>query len=408
MTAPAPARFRSLDIFRGATVALMILVNNPGSWAHLYPPLAHAPWHGCTATDLVFPFFLFAVGNALALVMPGLQGAVFWPRVLRRTALIFAIGLCLNAAPFVRWNADGELVLRSWDTLRTMGVLQRIALAFGAAAVVVRLVASTRGVLAVAAVLLLGYWAACLAFGAPGDAYSPAGWFGTALDRTLLGAAHLYQGEGRPFDPEGLASTAPAIAQVLLGWWVGAKVLAAGRVAPSTAPRHLVSKLAWQLACMGLALVGAGLLWQQLGLPFNKKIWTSSYVLFSTGWATLMLAALIALVEGRGVAPWLAGWARAFEVFGRNPLFIFVLSGLVPRVLALWRWPVGVDVGPSAGVSTDGSPVWMTPLPWLYQHVFAGIASDPRTGSLLYAAALLAGYAALAWWLDHRRIYIRV
>ena len=131
-------RLRSLDIFRGATVALMILVNNPGSWSALYPPLAHAPWHGSTPTDLVFPFFLFAVGNALALVMPGLRergAAVFWPRVLKRTAIIFALGLLLNAAPFVRWDDSlhngGALVLRDWQTLRTMGVLQRIALCFG-------------------------------------------------------------------------------------------------------------------------------------------------------------------------------------------------------------------------------------------------------------------------------------
>ena len=189
-------------------------------------------------------------------------------------------------------------------------------------------------------------------------------------------------------------------------------MLAAGRPDAKAAPRNLARqrawKLPWQLAFTGLALVGLGLLWQQVGLPFNKKIWTPSYVLFSTGWATVLLAALMALVEGRGRAPWLAGWARGFEVFGRNPLFIFVLSGLVPRVLALWRWPVGVDVGPSAGVTTNGGPLWTSPLPWLYQHVFAGIASDPRAGSLLYAAALLACYGALAWWLDHRRIYIRV
>ena len=119
-------RLRSLDIFRGATATLMIGVNNPGSWSQLSPPLAHAPWHGCTPTGLVFPFFLFAVGNALALVMPGLQAypsSVFWRRVAQRTLLIFGIGLFLNASPFVRWDAARELALRDWSALRLMGVL---------------------------------------------------------------------------------------------------------------------------------------------------------------------------------------------------------------------------------------------------------------------------------------------
>ena len=432
-----PPRNRALDVFRGATVALMILVNNPGSWAALYPPLAHAPWHGCTPTDLVFPFFLFAVGNALALVMPGLRAAgaaVFWPRVAKRTLLIFAIGLLLNAAPFVRWDAAGELVLRDWNTLRLMGVLQRIALCFGLAAIIVWF-SSRRGALWAAAALLLGYWAACEALGAPGDVYSLQGWFGTAVDRALLGAAHLYKGEGQAFDPEGLASTAPAVAQVLLGCWVGQMVVGqmvvgqmvvgqmvvGQKVVGSPAregqanPALLVRLFAW--GCVLLVLAD---LWQ-LQLPLNKKIWTSSYVLHTTGLAMLALAlcmhALHALKEpaagaGQRAASRPAGVARAaletvarfFEVFGRNPLFIFVLSGLVPRFLGLLRWPAGVDA--------QGQPLWTTPLPWLYQHAFAPLGqqftTDPRLGSLFYAVAHLLPYAALAWWMDRRRIYLRV
>ncbi len=132
-------RLRALDVFRGATVALMILVNNPGSWAHLYPPLAHAAWHGVTPTDLVFPFFLFAVGHALARVLPRFAAgapAAFWWKVLKRTLTIFAIGLALKTSPLLRWSAEGELVWRSLETLRLMGVLQRIALCFGAAAAI--------------------------------------------------------------------------------------------------------------------------------------------------------------------------------------------------------------------------------------------------------------------------------
>jgi len=383
------ARLRSLDVFRGATVALMILVNNPGSWSALYAPLAHAPWHGCTPTDLVFPFFLFAVGHALALVMPALQAApaaVFWRRVALRTALIFAIGLLLNAAPGLRWNDAGELVPRELATLRLMGVLQRIALCFGAAALIVRL-CGRRGALVAAAALLLGYWAACLAFGAPGDAYSLQGWFGTAVDRALLGEAHLYRGEGVAFDPEGLASTAPAVAQVLLGWWVGTWL----GWPDAAAVRRLLG-----VAALLLAL---GLAWQTV-LPLNKKIWTPSYVLVSTALAMFTLAALVQLIEIRRRPAQLAGAVRVCEAFGRNPLFVFVLSGLVPRVLGLLRW--------ADGTQPDGSPRWTSPLPWLYRHVFADIGSDARLGSLLFALANLAVYAALALWLDRRRLYIRV
>lgn len=386
-------RLRSLDVFRGATVALMILVNNPGSWAHLYPPLAHAPWHGCTATDLVFPFFLFAVGHALALALPGPGPANFWPRVLKRTALIFAIGLCLNAAPFVRWDAAGELVMKDVATLRTMGVLQRIALCFGAAAVIVGL-GGRRGALVASAVLLLGYGAACLAWGAPGDPYSLQGWFGTALDRALLGEAHLYRGEGVPFDPEGLASTAPAVVQVLLGWWVGQQ-LAVGQ-AGGPADRTGTGRL----LVLALAFVAAGAALQALGLPLNKKIWTPSYVLHTTGLAVALLAGCRLLVDLRRRPAELWGWARFFQVFGRNPLFIFVLAGFVPRVLALLRW--------RDGVAADGTPRWTSPLPWAYEHLFAGLGTDPRLGSLLFACANLAVYAALAWALDRRGVYLRV
>ena len=395
-------RYRSLDVFRGATVALMILVNNPGSWAYLYPPLAHAPWHGCTPTDLVFPFFLFAVGNALAFVMPGLlagPASVFWAKVLKRTALIFAIGLFLNISPFVRWDAAGELVLRSFNTLRWMGVLQRIALCFGAAAVIVWISCrresgrAADAPLWAAAALLLGYWLACRAYGDPADPYSLNGYFGTAIDRALLGAEHLYKGEGRPFDPEGLASTVPAIAQVLLGWWVGRMIVTGGL---NTA---LVARLGlWAT----LLLVGA-YVWQ-LDMPLNKKIWSSSYVLHTTGLAMLLLALLVHLIDIRKQATELRGWVRFFEVFGKNPLFVFVLSGLVPRVLALLRWPDGVNA--------DGVAQWLSPLPWIYRHVFAGIGAalgaDARLGSFLFACANLGLYALLAWWLDRRRIYIRV
>ena len=384
-------RLVSLDVFRGAAVAAMILVNNPGSWAQLYGPLAHAPWHGVNFTDLVFPFFLFAVGNALALAVaaaPAGESAAFWARVARRTALIFGIGLLLNASPFVRWDTAGELVGRDWAQLRTMGVLQRIALCFGAAAVIVRLLPGQVPV--IAAAMLLVYWAACVTWGAPGDAYSLQGWFGTALDRALLGPAHLYRGEGLPFDPEGLASTLPAVAQVLLGWWVGDHLLRHG----ATAATHR------RLLGLAAALLALAWIWAEV-MPLNKKIWTSSYVLHTTALAIAALVALLVLIERPGGAGRLGrGWLPLLQAFGRNALFVFVLSGLVPRFLSLLRR--------QEGTAADGSTVWTSPLPWIYRQVFADLASDPRLGSLAYALANLSLYAVLAWWLQRRRIFVSV
>jgi predicted acyltransferase len=390
-------RSLALDAFRGAAVALMILVNNPGSWQHLYPPLAHAPWHGLTPTDLVFPFFLFAVGNALAFVLPGYQAAPparFWGKVLQRTAGIFAVGLLLNASPFLRWDpATGELVWRSWETLRWMGVLQRIALCWGAAAVLVWAF-GLRGAAWAAGALLVGYWMACVFLGGPGDPYSLEGFFGTPVDRAVLGAAHLYRGEGVPFDPEGLASTVPAVAQVLLGVLAGA--LLRGRPADH---RTVSTLFLWAVAA-GVAGYLAHLV-----MPVNKKLWTSSYVLVTTALALGLLATLIALIDVGGPRSQARGGVKAGLAavlpFGRNALFIFVLSGLVPRVLGLLRWPDGQDA--------EGRPRWITPLPWLYRTVFEPLTPfDPRLASLWMAVAQLAVYWALARWMDRRGVYIRL
>lgn len=389
--ASAAPRLGALDAFRGATVALMILVNNPGSWQHLYPPLAHAPWHGCTPTDLVFPFFLFAVGNAMAISMQAWFGrppAQVALKIVRRTALIFAIGLFLNASPFVRWDAAGELVARNWETLRVMGVLQRIALAWGVAALIVW-AGGTRAAWWGSAALLLGYWAACLVFAQGGDPYSLEGYFGTHVDRALLGAAHLYRGEGVPFDPEGLASTLPAVAQVLLGYAVGRAV----------ARGPLDDALLVRLFMLALALLALAWAWQ-LAMPLNKKIWTSSYVLLTTGLACAGLAALLRVVELRGARP---AWVAWCEAHGRNALFVFVLSGFVPRMLALLRWSDGTDA--------EGRPRWITPLPWVYRTVFEPLGSwagDLRLGSLAFACANLAVYTLIVIWMDRRRLYVRV
>lgn len=178
-------RYYSLDVFRGATVAFMILVNNPGTWSHIFSPLRHAPWHGITPTDLVFPFFLFAVGNAMAFVMPALrQGgdAIFWKKIIKRTLLIFLIGLFLNWFPFVRWS-EGELMTIGWtwtnsdgvlSGIRILGVLQRIALCYFFASIIVYY-AKPRGAFLASIIILLVYWILCL-IGNPTDPYSLEGW----------------------------------------------------------------------------------------------------------------------------------------------------------------------------------------------------------------------------------------
>jgi predicted acyltransferase len=371
MTA-AVERNGALDALRGASVAAMILVNNPGSWDHVFPPLAHAAWHGLTPTDLVFPFFLFAVGASMAFALPlDAPARVFWPKVLKRALVIFALGLFLNASPFWRWNEAGELMWRGFAELRVMGVLQRIALAYLGAAALLRALGMARAVHA-AIGLLLAYWLACVAFASGPDPYSLEGFFGTALDRALLGAAHLYRSEGAPFDPEGLASTVPAAAQVLLGAAAGQWV----RRGPIDAA------LAARLGVAGLALLALGLA-GALAMPINKKLWTGSYVLHTSGWALLVLALLLR-----------APASRMLTAFGRNALLLFFVAGLVPRALSLLRW-------------RDGE-AWTTPLRWAYRHVFAALPGDPRIGSLAYALAVLAVFTALALWLDRRRLYWRV
>ena len=201
-------RFYSLDVFRGATVALMILVNNPGSWGHMFPPLDHASWHGCTPTDLVFPFFLFAVGNAMAFVMPKLEAAgegAFWKKVIKRTLLIFFIGVFLNWFPFIKYDEAGNFVAKPFETLRIFGVLQRIAVSYFFASVIVHFF-KVRGSFVVGMFILLGYWFLCVAAN-PSDPFSLTGWFGTNIDKALLGEKHMYHGEGVAFDPEGLMNS---------------------------------------------------------------------------------------------------------------------------------------------------------------------------------------------------------
>ncbi|SFS95261.1 acyltransferase family protein [Sphingobacterium wenxiniae] len=400
-------RYYSLDVFRGATVALMILVNNPGTWAHMFAPLQHAPWHGCTPTDLVFPFFLFAVGNAMAFVMPRLQEAgstVFWKKVIKRTVLIFAIGLFLNWWPFVQWSGD-SLQFREWVSsdnpergVRLFGVLQRIAIAYFFASVLAYFF-KPKSLIYISGVLLVGYWGLC-AFLGSNDPYSLEGWFGTAIDKQIIGTAHMYRGEGIPFDPEGIMSTLPAIVQVVFGYLVGLFIRQQGSVdwlwthVSETREPHF--KLLSGVMVTGFILLVLGWIWS-LGFPINKKIWTSSYVLYTTGLGILTLGSMIWFIEVQNVKN---GVTKFFDVFGKNPLFIFVLSGLLPRFLGLFRI--------SDGSSEDGTPRYLTALSWFYKYVCAKVPGSPEIGSFVYSLCFLTLMWAIVYWMDKKRVYVKV
>ena len=380
-------RYYSLDVFRGATVALMILVNNPGSWGHIFSPLEHASWHGCTPTDLVFPFFLFAVGNAMSFVMPKLAlgtAANFWKKVIKRTLLIFAIGLFLNWSPFVKWS-DNHLIFKVWENVRILGVLQRIALCYFFASIIVYY-GKSRMALFIGMMILVIYWVLNIVLGAAGHPYSLSGYFGNAIDQSILGVSHIYKGEGVPFDPEGLVSMFPAIVQVILGFLVGEYIQAKGKNFEMLA----------NVLLTGVVLVLAGWIWD-FSFPINKKIWTSSYVLYTTGLAMITLGMFIFLLEFKEAK---GKWSHFFDVFGKNPLFIFVLSGFLPRVLALLRWVDHTD--------EKGQPVYTSAFPWFYEHVCKNINADLRIGSFVYALCFIAFMFSLAYILDKKKIYIKV
>ena len=381
-------RYYSLDVFRGATVALMILVNNPGSWSHIFAPLEHASWHGCTPTDLVFPFFLFAVGNAMAFVMPKLEAAgerSFWQKVIKRTVIIFCVGLFLNWFPFIKYNDAGNIVGKPFESLRIFGVLQRIALSYFFASVIVHFF-KVRGAFVASAVILLVYWFLCVAAN-PSDPYSISGWFGTAIDKSILGEKHMYRGEGIAFDPEGLMSTFAAIVQVVLGYLVGNYILQKGKT----------QEMLNGLFVAGCVLVFTGFCWDMV-FPINKKIWTSSYTIYTTGLALLILSVMIYLIEFKNRK---GAWSSFFDVFGKNALFIFAMSALLPKGLALLRIPNGFTL--------DGKPKFLTPFGWFYEHLCKPIfPSLPNIGSLIYALCFIAMMWFFAWLLHRKKIYIKV
>lgn len=364
-------RYLALDVLRGMTVALMILVNTPGSWSHIYAPLQHAKWNGCTPTDLVFPFFLFVVGVSMFFSFSKYGNTLNKESLLKigkRTLLIFAIGLFLNSFP--QWATD-------YSKLRIMGVLQRIALAYGIGAVIV--LASPRKYLPyIGGAILLFYWGLMHILGGS-DPFSLEGNATIAFDSAILGVNHLYKGFGIPFDPEGLLSTIPTVVTVILGYLVGALVKEAEK---TSVPKKLL--------IVGIAAVALGLVWAFF-FPINKPIWTSSYVLYAAGWACSVLAFLIWVIDLKGYSK----WTSFFVVFGMNPLFIFALSGLWAKIFGRM-----IHIAMPDGSSLSGSG-------WLYSQVFEPLAGDIN-GSLLYAISHVVFFWMIGYVLYKRKIFIKV
>jgi predicted acyltransferase len=396
--AASPVRIVSIDALRGLTVALMILVNNPGSWAHVLPPLRHAAWHGCTPTDLVFPFFLFIVGVSMAVSFErrraaGADAGLLRRRIVRRSALILALGLLLNAFPFGLPLSPGQAaaftladLAEPWTGLRLPGVLQRIALCYLAAGLIVTGLPGRRGRLAAAAGLAVVYELAMrlpLVPGWGGGSFGPDDNLVRWLDLQVLGANHMLVAGGHAFDPEGLLSTLPAVLTTLLGY-AAAGVL---RLAPgAAAPRP---ERARALAVWGAALTAAG--WALAPLePVNKQLWTLTYVLVTGGLAALGLAAAYWLLDLRG---WRA-WARPALVFGANPLLAFVGSGVLARLMSRIRVP-----------QADGAEAS------LQRIVYAGLlepCAGAEAASLAYALIQIAFWLAALEVLYRRRVYVRI
>ena len=363
----------SLDAFRGLTIAGMILVNNPGTWGAIYDPLEHAAWHGWTPTDLIFPFFLFIVGVSITLALgrraEGGTGRAVYVKILRRTLIIFALGLVLAGFP------DYDL-----STIRIPGVLQRIAVCYLLASLLF-LHTRWRTQAAVAAALLLSYWALMTLVPVPGFGAgmidSKEANLAAYVDRALLGG-HLWQ-FAKVYDPEGILSTLPALATTLAGVLTGHLLRS----------RQGDSEKVSAMFVAGAAGVVAGWAWHHW-FPINKPLWTSSYVLFTAGMALQLLAVCYWLVDIKGRR----AWAKPFLVFGANALAVYFLAEFFSRVIGLPL--LARPGGGRAGIQEV-----------VYENLFASWAS-PHNASLMYALCTVLLWLGVAAVLYRKRIFIKV
>jgi predicted acyltransferase len=375
-------RLQSLDAFRGATVAAMILVNNPGSWESIYPQLEHAPWNGWTMTDFIFPFFLWIMGMAMTFSFGkrserGEGKGILMRHVVRRGAIIVAIGLFLSGFPF------GLLFGHhfSFSTMRFPGVLQRIGLCYIAAGAIVIYCSQRAGVLWVFGLLLLS-WMALMMIPVPGfgaGVLQPTGNLAWFIDSHLF-AGHTWSGAPAPgFDPEGLLSTFPAVATTLLGALTGRWL---------RAPGTKEEKTAWMFVAGEFMLLAGAVF--DIWMPINKNLWTSSYVVFMGGWALVIFAMFYWLIDVKGYVRWF----MPAVIYGMNALAVFVLSGLVGRLLNLIRI-----------AQPDGSSVTLKG--WITATLFVPLGS-PVNASLAFAIAFVLAMFAVVWLMWKRRWFVKI
>ena len=405
--APQPVvreRLLSLDVFRGLTVAGMLLVNDPGTWSSIYPPLEHAPWNGWTPTDLIFPFFLFIAGITTHLSLSsrrarGDDERAIRAQIIRRGALIFLFGFLVNGFPYFTWGAvpgvaDPTLLQRIGDRLlhwRIMGVLQRIGLAYMIAALLTQRT-TLRQQVGIIAGLLIGYWIVMTMLPVPGEGTigallldQPSRTMAAWTDRLLLDWSrwgmgnHIWVG-GVTWDPEGILSTFPAVATAMLGNLCGRWI---------NERRPLTERLA------GMAAVGAigmmvGLMWHWV-FPINKSLWTSSYVVFTAGMAALSLATIMWIVDFQKVR----GWTKPFVIYGVNPIIAFIGSGVMARLIySIIK--VSADDGRRISLQS-----------WLYQTLFASWLA-PENASLAFALAFVLFWYGILYLLWRRNIILKV
>jgi predicted acyltransferase len=375
-------RLLSLDAFRGATIAGMMLVNNPGQWDAVYPQLRHAAWNGWTFTDFIFPFFLWIVGVAMTMsfakrVAQGADRAHLMIHVVRRAAIIFALGLFLSAVPF-------GLILDhhfSWATLRIPGVLQRIGICYLIASSIV-LYSGVRAQVWWIVGLLASYWLLIKLIPVPGFGagfLEPTGNLAWYIDSNLL-AGHTWSGAPVPgFDPEGILSTLPAIATTLFGVLTGHWL---------RTEHSKEEKTAWMFV-VGVLMLFLGTI-LDMWLPINKNLWTSSYSIFMAGWALVCLAVFYWFIDVKGHTR----WAKIFVIYGMNAIAVYVMAGLIGKFMYLIKW-----------TQADGTAI--TVKGYIYQTFFVPFAS-PINASLAYAIGFVLLLYLIAWVLWKKRWFIKV